>query len=114
MGALRNVDQTVVDEILAGPYFAHDIPKTTGRETFGDSMDEDICDRMIGKGATPEDCVATITRITAKALADAYDRWGQRAAYRRFILVVEALITPTSSHTCNKECRVPGLLSWMR
>jgi 1,6-anhydro-N-acetylmuramate kinase len=27
-------------------------------------------------GATPEDCVATVTRITAKSLADAYERWG--------------------------------------
>lgn len=28
------------------------------------------------EGATPEDCVATITRITAQSLADAYERWG--------------------------------------
>lgn len=76
MGAAGKVNQSIVDEVLAGPYFVHDIPKTTGRETFGDSMGEEICDRMIAGGASPEDCVATITRITAKALADAYDRWG--------------------------------------
>ncbi|KAB5511444.1 hypothetical protein GE09DRAFT_1270398 [Coniochaeta sp. 2T2.1] len=76
MGAKGKVDQAIVDEVLAGPYFIHDIPKTTGRETFGDRMAEDICDRMLAKGATPEDCVATITRITAQSLADAYERWG--------------------------------------
>jgi 1,6-anhydro-N-acetylmuramate kinase len=27
-------------------------------------------------GATPEDCVATITRITAQSIAEAYKRWG--------------------------------------
>lgn len=76
MGASGKVNQSVVDEILAGPYFVHDIPKTTGRETFGDRMAEDICDKMLASGATREDCIATITRITAKALADAYQRWG--------------------------------------
>lgn len=46
MGAKGIVDQGIVDQVLAGPYFQHDIPKTTGRETFGDRMAEDICDRM--------------------------------------------------------------------
>ena len=78
MGAVGKVDQSIVDEILAGPYFVHDIPKTTGRETFGDETAENICERMLAKGASPEDCVATITRITAKALADAYERWGPK------------------------------------
>ena len=31
---------------------------------------------MLEKGASPEDCVATFTRITAKSLADSYKRWG--------------------------------------
>jgi 1,6-anhydro-N-acetylmuramate kinase len=47
MGAKGRVDQGIVDEILAGPYFVHDIPKTTGRETFGDIMAEDISKKML-------------------------------------------------------------------
>ena len=78
MGAAGKVNQYIVDGVLAGPYFTHDIPKTTGRETFGDSMAEDICEKMLAQRASPEDCVATITRITAKALADAYARWGPK------------------------------------
>ena len=70
------MDQCIVDETLAGPYFTHEIPQTTGRETFGDSWSEDLCKRTQAKGASPEDCVATVTRITAKALAGAYKRWG--------------------------------------
>ncbi|KAI5243406.1 UPF0075 domain protein [Aureobasidium subglaciale] len=76
MGAKGRINQQVVDEVLAGPYFVHDIPKTTGRETFGDRMAEDISEKMLAHGATPEDCVATITRITAQSLAEAYKRWG--------------------------------------
>ncbi|PMD32502.1 UPF0075-domain-containing protein [Hyaloscypha variabilis F] len=76
MGAAGKVDQEIVDEVLQQPYFVHEIPKTTGRETFGDNLSEELCERMLAKGATPEDCVATITRITAKSLADGYKRWG--------------------------------------
>ncbi|ETN41522.1 uncharacterized protein HMPREF1541_03458 [Cyphellophora europaea CBS 101466] len=78
LGAKGTVDERIVDEVLKDPYFLHDIPKTTGRETFGDHMAEEICKKMLAEGARPEDCVATITRITAKALADAYDRWAPK------------------------------------
>jgi 1,6-anhydro-N-acetylmuramate kinase len=51
MGAKGKVNQGIVDEVLAGPYFKHDIPKTTGRETCGDRMAEDVYDKMTaGKG----------------------------------------------------------------
>ncbi len=49
MGARGTIWQDKVDEILAGPYFKHDIPKTTGRETFGDRMAEDICDELLSR-----------------------------------------------------------------
>jgi 1,6-anhydro-N-acetylmuramate kinase len=86
MGAAGKVNQSVVDEFLAGPYFVHDIPKTTGRETFGDTWAEDLCKSMQAKGASPEDCVATITRITAKSLADAYQRWGPKGGIQEIYL----------------------------
>ena len=76
MAKAGTVNQAIVDEILAGPYFTHDIPKSTGRETFGDNWSQKLCERMLGEGASPEDCLATITRVTAKALADGYERWG--------------------------------------
>lgn len=77
MGAQGRIDQKMVDEVLSGPYFQHDIPKTTGRETFGDSFAEDICKKMLTQNgaATPEDCIATITRITAQSLLDHYRRY---------------------------------------
>lgn len=46
-GAKGKVDQAIVDEVLQGPYFVHDIPKTTGRETFVDTFAEEICERVL-------------------------------------------------------------------
>lgn len=101
MGKAGKVDQTIVDEILAGPYFVHDIPKTTGRETFGDRTAEEICERMLAKGASPEDCVATITRVTAKALADAYERWGPKGG------IAEVFLGGAGSYN-------PNIISYLR
>jgi 1,6-anhydro-N-acetylmuramate kinase len=42
MANAGKVNQAIVDEILSGPYFTHDIPKTTGRETFGDNRSQDL------------------------------------------------------------------------
>jgi 1,6-anhydro-N-acetylmuramate kinase len=49
MGQKGRVDHSVVDKVLQGPYLVHEIPKTTGRETFGDRMAEDICDEMLAR-----------------------------------------------------------------
>lgn len=85
MGAKGKVDQGVVDQALSDPYFQHDIPKTTGRETFGDSLAEDICKKMMDRGATPEDCVATITRVTAQSLLEHYQRYAPKPLHEVFM-----------------------------
>lgn len=62
IGAKWMVGQTIVDEVLQQLYFGHNTFKTTGRETFSNNTGEQICDRNIGKGALPEECLAAITR----------------------------------------------------
>lgn len=85
MGAKGTVDQKIVDEVLSNPYFKHDIPKTTGRETFGDGLAEDICKQMTNNGASPEDCVATITRVTAQSLLEHYQRYAPKPLHEVFM-----------------------------
>lgn len=68
---------SVIDELLAHPYFAAEPPKSTGRELFTPEYIAALVARCrdARRGCTDEDIVATATALTARSIADAYRRF---------------------------------------
>ncbi len=75
LAAAGRVDEELLAELMAHPYLAQPIPKTTGREQFGVQLGADIWARARARGIAGEDVVATLTAFTAASIADAYRRF---------------------------------------
>jgi anhydro-N-acetylmuramic acid kinase len=67
----------VVAQCLADPYFAAPPPKSTGRELFSGRYVADFVDRCraAAPAATDADIVATAVALTARSIAEAYERF---------------------------------------
>ncbi len=68
-------DHSLLADLLEGPYFRREPPKSTGREDFG----PDYVDRLLGaaqsQGLSPEDTIATATLLTAASVYQAYAQY---------------------------------------
>lgn len=66
------VSQTLLNECLAHPYLRRGLPKTTGREEFGEVFVKRFLSRAKQLRLNDEDAVATATAFTAESIARAY------------------------------------------
>ena len=62
------VDQALLAQLLALPYFARSAPKSTGRDTFSDQWLEGV---LAGRSIRPVDAQSTLSELTARSIADA-------------------------------------------
>jgi anhydro-N-acetylmuramic acid kinase len=71
-----SVDEALLAELLAHPFFRRPPPKSTGREVFGRPFVHALVERS--PRSTPAewaDLVATLTALTARTIADSLKRW---------------------------------------
>lgn len=70
------VDDALLAELLAHPFYAQQPPKSTGRETFGTPAVRALIERRgPSDDAAWANIVATLTMATARSIADAIRRW---------------------------------------
>lgn len=72
LAASGRVDEDLLAEWLADPYFRQPPPKTTGRERFGVQRGAQLWEQATARGLAPADIVATLTALTARSIAQAY------------------------------------------
>jgi anhydro-N-acetylmuramic acid kinase len=70
IAARGKVDEAVLAELMADPYFSAPPPKSTGRERFGDEYSAVLHRRLPGA-----DAVATAVELTARTVAAAIGEW---------------------------------------
>ena len=69
------VHETLLQELLADPWFASPPPRSTGRETFGLPVLEERFSAHL-RECPAQDVQATLSEFTARTIADAICRWG--------------------------------------
>src|SRR3970282_2876599 len=62
-------------ELLRDPYYAGRPPKTTGREKYGEAYARDILTRGRQLGLPTADLLATVTMLTVRSIAGAYQAY---------------------------------------
>lgn len=75
MAARGHADERLLSELMAHPFLGQAPPKTTGREIFGTPFGESVWSDARARGISPDDLIATLTRFTAKSIADAYAKF---------------------------------------
>jgi anhydro-N-acetylmuramic acid kinase len=73
--ARGRVDEAVLSELLAHPYFQREPPKSTGREAFGKPFLDELLSRHQHLAGNADDLLATLNRLTARTISDAIKHW---------------------------------------
>ncbi len=69
------VCETLLSELTADAYYNAPLPKSTGRERFGEQYTQQIIKRSEQLKISFADMVATATELTARTIADSYTRY---------------------------------------
>jgi len=74
MAAAGRALSDAVESWLEDPFFEEPPPRTTGRERFGPARLEAWLEDRLGRGEAPEDLMASLAEVTARAAGGAFAR----------------------------------------
>lgn len=72
LAAQGKVDESLLTDWLAEPFFQQQPPRTTGRELFGTQRAAEYWSQASRRGLSPNDIVATLTALTVRSIEHAY------------------------------------------
>lgn len=75
LAANGTADSDLVASFLDDPYFQEEPPKSTGREYFGHSYAHQFIEASRERDLEDADIIASATSLTARSIADAYERF---------------------------------------
>lgn len=85
--ARGKVDQALLEELLAHPFFKQAPPKSTGREVFGRPFVENIIKRIEPTSdAEWDNLIATLTALTAHSISRACHDWLSERGYDEVVV----------------------------
>jgi len=64
---------SVLNDLLKDEYFTKDLPKTTGREIYGEEFNDALIKKY--KNIDKNDLLRTVTYLTARTIADSYKKY---------------------------------------
>jgi len=75
IAAKGKVSTKLLEWLMQHPYLKRKPPKTTGREEFGIKFAEKILEKALELKVENEDLIATLTKYTAKTIAESYKKY---------------------------------------
>jgi anhydro-N-acetylmuramic acid kinase len=72
LAAQGNVNESLLVDWLAEPFFQQKPPRTTGRELFGTQRADEYWSQATRRKLSPNDIVATLTSLTVRSMEHAY------------------------------------------
>jgi anhydro-N-acetylmuramic acid kinase len=90
------VNEALLSSLLADPVFAEAPPKSTGRERFGDRrLDEIVRSERPDSEAAWDDLIATLVELTARSIAQSYDRYLPADAIDEVVITGGGALNPS-------------------
>jgi anhydro-N-acetylmuramic acid kinase len=90
------VDDALLGELLAHPFFNLPPPRSTGRESFGRPLVQRLVEAVRPEGDQDWlDLVATLTELTARSIADSYRRWVLPRGVSEVVVTGGGALNPT-------------------